>query len=164
MENLDTCLAKVEEVMRLFARRLRKTFVPDQGRIPAKAKAGVPRNAALPLSAAVGGAPFYFLRALGESNKKTVSEVAAELGVTLAAVTVLANKLVRSQLVVRYRDQRDRRVVWLELTPRAREVLVCAEAARKEMFRRYFSGFSLEEIRTLDRIMNTVLEKLQEEE
>ncbi|RJX16921.1 MAG: MarR family transcriptional regulator [Ammonifex sp.] len=164
MEKLDSCLANVEEVMRLFARRLRKTVVADTGPKCKKAGPGLPRSVVLPLSAAVGGAPFYFLRTLDETVRKTVSEVAAELGVTLAAVTVLANKLARSGWVNRYRDERDRRVVWLELTPSGREVLARARAARKEIFARYFSGFSAEEIETLERIMGTVLAKLREEE
>jgi DNA-binding MarR family transcriptional regulator len=96
-------------------------------------------------------------------GRATVSEVAAELGVTLAAVTALANKLVRTGWVGRYRDERDRRVVWMELTPEGREVLARAQAARREVFKRYFGCLSGEEVGVLCQMMKKVLVKLQQE-
>uniref|UniRef100_A0A7C2EJT1 MarR family transcriptional regulator n=1 Tax=Ammonifex degensii TaxID=42838 RepID=A0A7C2EJT1_9THEO len=161
MNNLEACQEKVEEVMRLFARRLLRELVgpgePGSGRCPCS-----PRGQRLPVHAALGGGPHYFLRALSR-GRATVSEMAAELGVTLAAVTALANKLVRTGWIGRYRDERDRRVVWLELTAEGREVLARAQAARREVFKRYFGGLSGEEVAALCQIMKKVLAKLQQE-
>ncbi|MEW6172780.1 MAG: MarR family transcriptional regulator [Bacillota bacterium] len=162
MNEVESCLAKVEEVMRLFSSRLKKTVVGTAGHGEESTEEG--HHEELPLYAAVGGGPYYFLRALGDKGRSTVSEVAAELGVTLAAVTVLANKLVGSNWIERRRDERDRRVVWMELTREGREVLAKAQAARKDMFSRYFAGLTAEDIKALNRIMEAVLAKLQEEE
>ncbi|MEW6183236.1 MAG: MarR family transcriptional regulator [Bacillota bacterium] len=162
MNEVESCLAKVEEVMRLFSARLKKTVVEGAGH--GEESTGQGRHEELPLFAAVGGGPYYFLRILGEKGRSTVSEVAAELGVTLAAVTVLANKLVSSNWIERRRDERDRRVVRMELTREGGEVLAQAQTARKDMFLRYFTGLTAEDIKALDRIMEAVLTKLQEEE
>lgn len=164
MERLESCLTNVEEVMRLFARRLRKVVMDENRPERERACPCRPGGGKFPLFAAVGGGPYYFLRTLDESGRRTVSEVAAELGVTLAAVTVLANKLARSGWVCRRRDERDRRVVWLELTPGGRDVLARTQAARKEIFSRYFSDLTAEDVETLNRIMGAVLVKLQKEE
>lgn len=161
MNSLEVCQEKVEEVMRLFARRLLRELV-GPGEPGSRHRACAPGNQQLPVHAALGGGPHYFLRALSR-GRATVSEVAAELGVTLAAVTALANKLVRTGWVGRYRDERDRRVVWLELTPGGREVLARAQAARREVFRRYFGCLSQEEVDALCQMMKKVLVKLQQE-
>ncbi|MEW6572262.1 MAG: MarR family transcriptional regulator [Bacillota bacterium] len=158
MNNLKICREKVEEVMRLFAQRLRgalsDTAVPEEACSEGKK---------LPLMAAAGGGPYYFLRTLAQRGRATVSEIAAELGVTLAAVTVLTNKLVASGWVSRWRDERDRRVVWLGLTPAGEGILYRIQAVRDQVFTRYFGCLSSAEIDALTDIMKKVLAGLQEE-
>ena len=162
MAELEACQQKAEEAMRLLARRLNRvvesTTVSDAASRKAEGKQG------LPLLAAVGGGPYYFLRALARRGQATVSMMAADLGVTLAAVTVLANKLAQAGWVVRERNEQDRRVVWLSLTSLGREVLEYTQVVRKEVFSHFFRVLDSEEIAVLDRIMAKVLARLQEEE
>lgn len=162
MEGLKACQEKVEEVMRLFAYRLHGALTAAQPERERRCPCPVGTRK-LPLLAAVGGGPYYFLRTLNERGRATVSEIAAELGVTLAAVTVLTNKLVRSGWVTRRRDVRDRRVVWVELTPAGKEILCQIQAVRDQVFTRYFGLLSDAEIDALTDIMKKVLAELQKE-
>ncbi|MHB1044096.1 MAG: MarR family winged helix-turn-helix transcriptional regulator, partial [Eubacteriales bacterium] len=64
----------------------------------------------------VTGSQFFVLKKIGDRGKLTVSEVAEDTGVSLSAITVLVDRLFKAGLVNRTRDDRDRRLVWLELT------------------------------------------------
>lgn len=53
----------------------------------------------------------------------TMSELAKLLSVQMSSATVLVDRLVREKLLTRRRDERDRRVVWVSLTPKGRAAL-----------------------------------------
>lgn len=162
MADLKRCREMMEEVMRLFARRLYKALLAraGEGSEWSPEAAGGRR---IPLLAAAGGGAYYFLRAVEERGQATVSEVATDLGVTLAAVTTLAKKLARAGWVTRRRDERDRRVVWLALSPEGKRVFAAVEAVRGEVFCRYFGSLDEREVETLISIMDRVRVKLTEE-
>lgn len=163
MQDLKGCQEKVEEVMRLFALHLGKAVVSElTGERMETLHQG--RRQKLPLLAALGGGPYYFLRTLKECGRITVSGMAAELGVTLAAITVLANRLVRTGWVTRSRDKRDRRVVWLALTPVGEALLGRIEAVREEIFMQHFGDLSNQEVAVFSQIMDKVLTKLREKD
>ena len=75
---------------------------------------------------------FFMLKRL-VSGPATVSEVAEYLGVSLSAITSMADRLVKSQYVIRSRSEQDRRVVWLELTDIGRKVLKESAIKRREV-------------------------------
>jgi DNA-binding MarR family transcriptional regulator len=67
----------------------------------------------------------------------TVSDLACRLGVTPAEVSVLVDRMEEHGFVERVRDEEDRRVVWVRLTPSAPAVvafLLRAERALLEGF------------------------------
>lgn len=53
----------------------------------------------------------------------TMSELARELGVTLPTATGIVQRLIRPGLVVRVREERDRRLVFVSLTASGRRVV-----------------------------------------
>ena len=61
-------------------------------------------------------AEMHTLESVGLYDAKTMSETAAELGVTTGTLTVAIDRLVRKGYVVRHRDNADRRVVRVTLT------------------------------------------------
>ena len=67
----------------------------------------------------ITGSQFFVLKKINEKGRMTVSEVAEELGVSLSAITALVNRRLTIVMVVRTRDQTDRRLVWLEATEQA---------------------------------------------
>ena len=71
----------------------------------------------------ITGSQFFVLKKINEKGRMTVSEVAEELGVSLSAITALVNRLVNNSMVVRTRDQTDRRLVWLEATEQGADVV-----------------------------------------
>ncbi|MGO0123374.1 MarR family winged helix-turn-helix transcriptional regulator [Desulfothermobacter acidiphilus] len=147
MEELQV---KMERLMRLMIRRLVSIAA-----LGSKSRRG------LPFMAVVAGGPYFFMQVLAEKRRVSVSEMAAELGVTLAAVTALAGKLSRAGWVRRARSGPDRRVVWLELTPAGQAVLERAREIRREVWQKYFSVLTPEEGELFNRLITKVLASVE---
>lgn len=93
------------------------------------------------------------LRALINSGPHQVSEVANQLGVTLSAATGLVDRLVKSKLVTRERDQEDRRVVWVKITPEGEQAVNASEARRRAAFREMVKNLPEEDLVRLCEIL-----------
>lgn len=63
------------------------------------------------------------LKYLLENENSTVSVIADYLGVTMAAVSSLVDRMVKGGLITRERSESDRRVVYICLTPKGREAV-----------------------------------------
>ncbi|WP_020618553.1 MarR family winged helix-turn-helix transcriptional regulator [Paenibacillus daejeonensis] len=59
---------------------------------------------------------FRMLHILASQGKHKVAELADLLQVTSGAVTGMADRMIRFGLITRFRDEADRRVVYLEIT------------------------------------------------
>lgn len=107
---------------------------------------------------------YFLLREISHRRRVTVSDVAAGLGVTLSAVTALAEKLSRSGLICRTRDPHDRRVVWLELTRKGAEVLEVCRESRNRVLRRYLGRLAPEDLQRLVAIYRQLASMLEAED
>lgn len=76
------------------------------------------------------------LSAVGRRQPLRVSGLAEELGAGLAATSALVDRMARHGLVARLADAEDRRIVLLELTPRARKMLDRIEQGSTDHFTR----------------------------
>jgi DNA-binding MarR family transcriptional regulator len=63
------------------------------------------------------------LRTLYAKKRTTVSELAEELNLSVSATTIALNRLVKSGHVIRTRDETDRRIVWVEISGQAIELI-----------------------------------------
>ncbi len=71
------------------------------------------------------------------------------LGVTLSAVTALINRLHRMGLVSRERQEKDRRQVWISITPKGLKVLENVEERRNLLLALYLSRVPDNELQQL---------------
>lgn len=85
----------------------------------------------------MSSAQFLVMRMVGHREAMTVSEISDYMGVTLSAVTSLADRLTASGWVARERNDTDRRLVWLKLTDAGRTKLRELEAKRLDVLRKY---------------------------
>lgn len=97
----------------------------------------------------LSGSQIVVLRALVGRGPLQVTEVANELGVTLSAATGLVDRLVKAGLAERDRDNQDRRVVWVKITPAGETALQAAEERRRAVFRAMVKSLSEEELAQL---------------
>lgn len=101
----------------------------------------------------LSGSQRIVLRALLDHGPHQVSEVATLLGVTLSAATGLVDRLVKAKLVTRERDQEDRRVVWVKITPEGEQAVLAAEKRRRAAFRELVKNLPEEDLARLCDIM-----------
>jgi DNA-binding MarR family transcriptional regulator len=89
------------------------------------------------LDEGMSSAQFVVMRIVGHSEAMTVSEISEYMGVTLSAITSLADRLTASGWLARERNDTDRRLVWLKLTDAGRTKLRELEAKRLELMRKH---------------------------
>ena len=83
----------------------------------------------------------HTIDAIGMYKKKTTTEVARELLVTVGTLTTSINRLVKKGYVERIRSEDDRRVVKLGLTKKGRLVFRIHQHFHHEMVKSAIKGF-----------------------
>ncbi|MEH6888841.1 MarR family transcriptional regulator [Bacillus sp. JJ864] len=89
---------------------------------------------------------FLVLRILNRNQKEMVSRVANELNVSNSHITAVAEKLIKKGLVTRSRSTSDRRVVYLEIIDKGKELVAEMEKQNKLYLKERFSTLSEEEM------------------
>ncbi len=100
----------------------------------------------------------HVLEAIRNVDIPTMGNVAQKLRVTLGTLTTSVNVLVRKNYVNRYRDDADRRKVFLKLTDQALDVLKIHEEFHDEMIDSTFKDLELDKdealMKSLENISN----------
>ena len=138
-------LKKMDEVMRHLIRRIHTE---------------VKHN----LVEGITGSQFFVLKTIYEQARVTVSVLAEELGVSLSAITALIDKLARAGFVQRNRDEADRRLVWLTITPAGEKILKVCLTGREQVLMKYLGQLPKEDLEQLGKIYEKLLMILREEE
>ncbi|WP_066633928.1 MarR family winged helix-turn-helix transcriptional regulator [Desulfolucanica intricata] len=107
---------------------------------------------------------FFVMRKINERGCSKVSDLAEDLCVSLSAITSLVDKLCKAGLVERGRDENDRRLVLLSLTPRGKELLDSCLAVRYRISKKYLGQLPEEDIEQLVHIYEKLYENLCESE
>lgn len=94
---------------------------------------------------------------LAAGGKRRISEIATRLGVSLSAATGLADRLAKAGLAARERSREDRRVVWLEITPKGHELLARTGERRRQLMGEAFSVLTDEELEEFIRLVSKVV-------
>lgn len=98
----------------------------------------------------------HVLEAIRNVDVPMMGNVAQKLRVTLGTLTTSINALVRKGYVFRYRDDADRRKVFLELTDLARNILKIHDAFHDEMIDSIFMDLELEKDETLMKSLENI--------
>ena len=103
----------------------------------------------------------HTIEAIGMYKKKTSSEVAKELSITVGTLTVAINNLVKKGYVERLRSEDDRRVVKLGLTKKGKLLFRVHQHFHREMVKNILKGMEQEE-QALLRVLKNLHDFLQE--
>ncbi|GIP40177.1 hypothetical protein J31TS4_34570 [Paenibacillus sp. J31TS4] len=109
----------------------------------------------------LSGSQAAILSKLDAAGPQRISALADRLSVTPGAVTSLCDKLIAGGYAFRTRDDDDRRVVYLEITDRGREVLRQYRDEVKRVVEEAFAGLPEEETEHLARIFRHILSNLE---
>ena len=104
----------------------------------------------------------HTIEAIGMYKKKTSSEVAKELSITVGTLTVAINNLVKKGYVERLRSEDDRRVVKLGLTKKGKLLFRVHQHFHREMVKNILKGMEQEDEQALLRALKNLHDFLQE--
>lgn len=98
----------------------------------------------------------HTIDAVGLKGNKTMTEIAADLGITVATLTKAISKLVQKGYVERKRTDEDRRVVMVRLTQKGTKVYRLHNLYHEKMIRITLGSMTQEE----KNVLSKALEKL----
>lgn len=125
----------------------------------AMAKKSQAKLGAVGLSAGAAG----FIRAVGDRDDMTLSDVAKVLRVETATLSSLAVRLERDGLLVRQPSPKDKRAMLLHLTPRARELGEQAEQITRSELMKLTEGVAEADRVRLVELLQGVLKNLDDD-
>lgn len=109
----------------------------------------------------------YILRYIHQANKCTSSELADAFEVNKSAITAIINRMVDRGLILRTRDENDRRVVYLTLTDDGRELFEQAQEKVRLLVESIITQFEETEIKnfidTYEKLAQILINKKMEE-
>ncbi len=100
----------------------------------------------------------HVLEAIANTQDATMGNVAKRLRVTLGTLTTSVNVLVKKDYVFRYRDEEDRRKVYLRLSKQALEVLKIHDEFHEDMIESLFDDIGLDKDETLVKSLENISE------
>lgn len=128
-------LDRMEEISRLFFRHFHARIEAAGGLSPSQ---------------------FFVLKVLQMAGTLTVGDLAQKMGMSTAGATGLIDRLVRSELVERTRDENDRRVVWIRLSEEGARQFGHACAQRRAILAELFAALTPDEVAQLVNLFEKV--------
>ena len=120
-----------------------KDFVTQVMEVLPQVIRGFLRTQANALSRGQISPPQYFvLDAIDRQGALKMSELAAELSVSLPAMSGLVNRLYKMKLVKRIYPEKDRRVIKIDISLRGKNILKTIRAQREAGFQKIFRQLS----------------------
>ncbi len=100
----------------------------------------------------------HVLEAIRNTEVPTMGNVAQRLRITLGTLTTSVNVLVKKEFVDRYRDENDRRKVYLQLNDSAMKVLAIHDLFHEDMLSSIIDDLKIDEdevlVKSLENISN----------
>lgn len=104
----------------------------------------------------------HTIEAIGMYEKKTMSDVARSLDITVGTLTVAVNKLVKKGYVERFKSEDDKRIVLVGLTKKGRLLYRVHDKFHKDMVTEAINGMDEEEAQLLARALGHLNDFLTE--
>ncbi|HOA70540.1 MAG: MarR family transcriptional regulator [Bacillota bacterium] len=124
----------------------RKTLIDRIDRLIHLIAGKFSREVAQAIEGTMSVSEFLVLRMLAQTGPSRVSQIARKMQITASAVTFLTDKLADKELILRKRDEADRRVVLVSITEKGARVLEELEALRRAAAERMLEGLSDSEL------------------
>ncbi|WP_195575324.1 MarR family winged helix-turn-helix transcriptional regulator [Paenibacillus sp. 1001270B_150601_E10] len=105
---------------------------------------------------------FSVLEQLSKQGSLKVTDVAKTLRLTAGAVTGITDKLIEMEMVVRRRDDSDRRTVYLEITDRGKKLVDETQVHRQELFARFFTNVTEEDFKVYVAVSGQIMENIEQ--
>jgi DNA-binding MarR family transcriptional regulator len=103
------------------------------------------------------------LQMLHREGIQRVRDLAELLHMTAGGLTLLCDKLEEKGLILRYRDEVDRRSVYLEISEKGEQAVIAIKTMKNGLFQRMMQGVPDEELQAMDNLYTRLLRNLEVE-
>jgi DNA-binding MarR family transcriptional regulator len=103
---------------------------------------------------------FLLLNNLLRMKKCKVNDLAQEVNLSSGATTLALNRLEKEGLILRSRDEEDRRIVWVELTEEGRSLILRLVEKRHRVWEKMLSALTPEEEQEFFRLLEKMVNQL----
>jgi DNA-binding MarR family transcriptional regulator len=93
---------------------------------------------------------------IGPKDRKTMESIATNFDIAPPSATSLISKLEKRGLVVRTQDKKDRRMVYIELTPETKKMILNMWKQKEKVLNELVSTLTVADRDHFKRIMNTL--------
>lgn len=98
----------------------------------------------------------HIIEAIGLGDGNNMSTIAKKLNITVGSLTTSMNSLVNKKYAVRIRSEKDRRVVYISLTPKGEKAFLHHQRFHEKMTEAVVAELSEEEIGVLSRSLENL--------
>ncbi|WP_294370822.1 MarR family winged helix-turn-helix transcriptional regulator [uncultured Clostridium sp.] len=98
---------------------------------------------------------------LEKEKSSPISYIAKKLNISKSNMTPIIDKLIELDLVNRYSDNKDRRILRVELTPKAKKLFEAFKSSAKKSLKNKLSTLSDEDLTSLSESLSTLILILQ---
>ncbi|MEK4178252.1 MarR family transcriptional regulator [Aeribacillus sp. FSL K6-1121] len=105
---------------------------------------------------------FDALLLLNESGNMTIGELSNKMYLACSTITDLIDRMEKNNLVKRVKDEKDRRLVRIQLLENGQRVIEAALAKRQENLREVLKNFSDQEIVQLEKLLAKLQQEMKE--
>ncbi|MFO7290168.1 transcriptional regulator [Planifilum fulgidum] len=105
---------------------------------------------------------FTALLWLNEEGDMTIGELSQKMYLACSTMTDLIDRMEKNGVVMRVRDERDRRVVRVRMLERGKVIIQDVMKARREYLAEILSTFSPEEVASIRRHLSMLYERMKE--
>jgi DNA-binding MarR family transcriptional regulator len=110
--------------------------------------------------AGINHSQYLILKTLNNSGPQKASELSEVTQITPGAITGASDKLVSEGYAMRRGAEKDRRVVYLEITDKGKQLIESTIESQNIIVAKFFKGLPDEDINHLIRIYNRILDNL----
>lgn len=107
---------------------------------------------------------FQALQILIRNEELTIGELSQKMALACSTITDLIDRMEKSELVIRKRNEKDKRVVLIEVLPKGHDILGKVLEKRREYLKNKISSFDLEKIENLGRELEALYNAIDNED
>ncbi|MFD1412677.1 MarR family winged helix-turn-helix transcriptional regulator [Oceanobacillus jeddahense] len=107
---------------------------------------------------------FAILEALYNKGRKTIREISESVLISTGSITYVIDKLEKKELLIRVNCPDDRRVVYLEITDKGKEIMDDIFPEHQQVIEELFQGISDSDKKTVIEVLKKVGYKAGEKE
>lgn len=137
--NTERYLRRIDRIIRLKGREILKDY-----------------NTTIP--------QFTALQILINNEEMTIGELSEKMALACSTITDLVDRMEKNELVIRKKDEKDRRVVRIEVLPKGHDIVKQVLEKRIDFLNAKMASFTEEEKKSLSKLLESLYDAIKDDD